>query len=292
MESVRLREQVGSCARARWLEYELNGAPLRTRGGTSPGNTAHDYLKALANNQIKWLGQHVVQRPPTDIFKASDAQKSPDAHVALYNKYLAISPYIFPEDKSMSRSTLWHWDMHASNIFVEDDRITSLIDWQSTWAGPLFLQYCYPKLVDYSGEVMLKPPEDYKVMEESDKTRVKDQVERSIVQFLYEIETKKQNPLLVRVNDTPQGTTRRRTVEFAEDTWDGDILPFRQCLIRLERFVSPAFHLENPAHKRHLGIRMKWALMFLALSIFQRKIYRTICVMARDGTSRPTSGMD
>ena len=139
--------------------------------------------------------------------------------------------------------------MHAPNIFVKDDRITSLIDWQSTWVGPLFLQYRYPKLVNYTGEVMLRLPEDYKDMEKSEKDRVKDQVERSLVQFLYETETKKQNPLLVKVNDTPQGTARRRTIEFAEDTWDGDILPFRQCLIRLERFVSSAFNLKKSTYK-------------------------------------------
>ncbi|KFY16810.1 hypothetical protein V492_01078 [Pseudogymnoascus sp. VKM F-4246] len=214
-----------------------------------PWKTAHDYLKALANNQIKWLDQHAVSEPQMDIFNASDAQNSPDAHISLYRKYLAISPYIFPEDKSMSRSTLWHWDMHAPNIFVKDDRITSLIDWQFSWVGPLFLQYRYPKLVDYSGDVMLKLPEDYKDMEKSDKERVADQVERSLVQFLYETETKKQNPLLVKVNDTPQGTTRRRTIEFADDTWNGDILPFRQCLIRLERLVSPSFYLKELAYK-------------------------------------------
>ncbi|ELR06647.1 hypothetical protein GMDG_00264 [Pseudogymnoascus destructans 20631-21] len=192
---------------------------------------------------------HAVRRPPTDIFRASDTQNSPDAHIALYKKYLDISPYILPEDKSMSRATLWHWDMHAPNIFVKDDRITSLIDWQSTWVGPLFLQYRYPKLVNYTGEVMLRLPENYKDMEKSEKDRVSDQVERSLVQFLYETETKKQNPLLVKVNDTPQGTTRRRTIEFAEDTWDGDILPFRQCLIRLERhWHEMGFDVPCPIH--------------------------------------------
>ncbi|OBT42111.1 hypothetical protein VE00_06510 [Pseudogymnoascus sp. WSF 3629] len=214
-----------------------------------PWKTAHDYLKALANNQTKWLEHHAVRRPPTDIFKASDTQNSPDAHIALYKKYLAISPYILPEDKSMSRSTLWHWDIHAPNIFVKDDKITSLIDWQSTWVGPLFLQYRYPKLVNYTGEVMLRLPEDYKDMEKSEKDRVKDRVERSLVQFLYKTETKKQNPLLVKVNDTPQVTTRRRTIEFAENTWDGDILPLRQCLIRLERhWHEMGFDVPCPIH--------------------------------------------
>ncbi|OBT78357.1 hypothetical protein VF21_02169 [Pseudogymnoascus sp. 05NY08] len=214
-----------------------------------PWKTAHDYLKALANNQIKWLEQHAVRGLQTDIFRASDTQNSPDAHVELYKKYLDISPYILPEDKSMSRSTLWHWDMHAPNIFVENDRITSLIDWQSTWVGPLFLQYRYAKLVNYDGEVMLRFPENYKDMEKSEKDRVSDQVERSLVQFLYETETKKQNPLLVKVNDTPQGTTRRRTIEYAENTWDGDILPFRQCLIRLERhWHEMGFDVPCPIH--------------------------------------------
>lgn len=89
---------------------------------------------------------------------------------------------------------------------------------------------------------MLTLPADYEDMEKSDKDRVADQIERSLVQLFYEMETKKQNPLLVKVKDTPRGITRRRTVKFAEDTWDEDIIPFRQCLINLERFVSPTFH--------------------------------------------------
>jgi hypothetical protein len=171
------------------------------------------------------------------MFQKSDAQNSPEAHVALYKKYLDISPYIIPKDERMSRSTLWHWDMHAPNIFVKDDQITSLIDWQSSWAGPLFLQYRYPKLVNYTGDIMLRLPENYKSMDKTEQDRVETQVEKSLVQYFYEMETKKVNPILVEVNDIPHGTTRRQTVEFAENTWEGDILPFRQCLIRLERFV-------------------------------------------------------
>jgi hypothetical protein len=84
---------------------------------------------------------------------------------------------------------------------------------------------------------MLRLPENYKNMEKIEQDRVANRVEKSLVQYIYETETKKQNPLLVEVNDIPHGITRRQTVEFAEDTWEGDILPFRQCLIRLERFV-------------------------------------------------------
>jgi len=176
------------------------------------------------------------------MFQKSSAQNSPEAHIELYKKYLSICPYILPEDERMARSTLWHWDMHAPNIFIKDDRITSLIDWQSTWAGPLFLQYRYPKLVDvdYNGKVMLRLPENYKDMEKSEKDRVANQVERSLVQYLYEIETQKHNPLLVEMNNVPHRVTRKQTIEFGDDTWDGDILPFRQCLIRIERFAGPS----------------------------------------------------
>jgi len=104
-------------------------------------------------------------------------------------------------------------------------------------AGPLFLQYRYPKLVDYNGKVMLRLPENYKDMEKDEKDRVAEQVERSLVQYLYEIETQKQNMLLVDMNNIPHRVTRKQTIEFGEDTWDGDILPFRQCLIRIERFA-------------------------------------------------------
>lgn len=201
------------------------------------GRTACDYIQALANNQIKWLGLHAVHEPPAHIFQKSDAQNSPEVHIALYNKYLSISPYILPLDVRMTRSTLWHWDMHAPNLFVKDDRITGLIDWQSAWAGPLFLQYRYPKLVDYTGDVMLRLLDDYKSMEKSVQDQVAHEVEKSLVQYLYETETNKQNPLLVETNNIPRGITRRQSVEFVEDTWEGDILPFRQCLIRLERFV-------------------------------------------------------
>nr|POE57924.1 altered inheritance of mitochondria protein 9, mitochondrial [Quercus suber] len=177
------------------------------------------------------------------------AQNSTCAHIALCEKFNSLSPYILPEDVMMTCSTLWHKDLHAPNIFVKDQQISSLIDWQFAWAGPLFLQYRYPKLVDYTGYVMLTLPDNYKDLEKSERDRVSKQVERSLVQYLYGIETKSQNPLLVQMNDVPHANMRRQTVEFGEDAWEGDILPFRQCLIRLERhWVDMGFDSPCPIH--------------------------------------------
>jgi len=78
--------------------------------------------------------------------------------------------------------------MHAWNLVVKDGQVTGIIDWQSTWTGPLFVQYRYPKIVHYPGdvehrgEVNMRHPEDYKSMEEDEKIRVvSHQVERSLV---------------------------------------------------------------------------------------------------------------
>ncbi|TVY47711.1 Altered inheritance of mitochondria protein, mitochondrial [Lachnellula occidentalis] len=201
-----------------------------------PWESPQDYLTAIANWEIAWISSFAVPKAPKDIFVASKAQNSPSSHISLYKMFLRIVPYIFPKTKKLSGSTLWHWDMHSANLFVEGNRITSLIDWQDTWAGPLFLQFRHPKLVDYNGEVLLKLPEIYESLEEgNEKARTRNQVERSIILYTYETETDENNPLLSEILRVPQGRTRRQTVQFAANTWDGDILPFQQCLIRIER---------------------------------------------------------
>jgi hypothetical protein len=216
---------------------------LRSRSMlTSTGQNAHDYPAAVAKKEIAWLSLHAVPKkaPVGFAFLGSNAQYLPAAHISLHEKFLDMSSYILPEDQRFVHPTLWHWDMHASNIFVQDNRITCLIDWQSAWAGPLSLQFQYPKLVSYNGPTMLRLPENFKSLEDDEKARIRKQVERSLVLYVYKTETAKVNPLLDELLQIPHRVTRKHTVEFAANTWDEDIIPFRQCLIRLERFVHPA----------------------------------------------------
>jgi hypothetical protein len=143
------------------------------------------------------------------------------------------------------RPTLWHWDIHAPNIFVHENHVTSLIDWQDTWVGPLFLQARHPRLVDYNGESMMELPESYGALEDEDeKMRIRTQVEKSVVLWSYEMENKDRNPILHEILHVNHGRTRRDTIDFAANTWDGDIIPFRQCLIRIARYVGPMLTTE------------------------------------------------
>ncbi|KAH8811076.1 kinase-like domain-containing protein [Xylogone sp. PMI_703] len=185
-----------------------------------PWKLPQEYLASIANREIAWIKDFASPKSPKDIFFTSEAQNTPGVHISLYKMFLDIVSYIFPKSEQLSRSTLWHWDIHSANLFVKGTQITSLIDWQETWAGPLFLQFRHPKLVNYNGEVLLKLPEHYESLEESDeKASIRKQVEKSIVEVLR----------------LPYGQTRRDAVKFATNTLDGDILPFRECLIRIER---------------------------------------------------------
>jgi hypothetical protein len=180
-----------------------------------------------------------VPKPSGGLFITSEAQRTPAAHIDLYRRFLDVAEYLLPKADQI-RPTLWHWDLHAPNIFVNKGRITCLIDWQDTWVGPLFLQARHPRLVDYNGELMLKLPESYDALEDEDeRKRIQTQVEKSIILWTYEMETKNTNPILYDILHLNQGRARRDTVDFSANTWDGDIIPFRQCLIRIARCGWP-----------------------------------------------------
>ncbi|GAB7355411.1 hypothetical protein MBLNU459_g5928t1 [Dothideomycetes sp. NU459] len=201
-----------------------------------PWKSAQAYLEAIAQREIAWIETYAKTESAYDSSVVSDAQQSPGSHISLYRKFLSVSPYILPDEERLVRSTIWHWDLHAPNIFVNENGITSIIDWQDVWAGPLFLQARHPKLVDYNGDVTTEFPEDYEdLTDPEEKSRIRKQVEKSIVLWTYESETRDINPDLHDILHIPHGRTRRQTVDYSANTWDGDIMPFRQCLIRVAR---------------------------------------------------------
>jgi hypothetical protein len=58
------------------------------------------------------------------------------------------------------------------------------------------------------------------------------------------------------------------------------------------REVRPTLLIfKKSTHEDHIGIGMKLDLTFLALFVLPRKIYRIMCETARDGMSRPISGI-
>lgn len=170
-----------------------------------------------------------TQPPHTDL-------DSPQARLSLLDKFDTVSPYLPPRDADLDKATLFPWDLRGPNIFVEDGRITSLIDWQDAWIGPLFMQERRPQLVEYQGERILRLPDYYESMEDKDeKAKLTDKVEKSILLWYYEEEVREKNPTLQKLFGLPLARKRRETVLSASKLWEGDTIPLRECLYQFER---------------------------------------------------------
>jgi hypothetical protein len=146
----------------------------------------------------------------------------------------------------LTRPTLWHSDLHSSNLFVDDGRIASVIEWQGSWAGPLFLQTQPSPLVDYQGDILLRRPENFDDLDSEHQTQIKQKIFKSTLFQLYLLETEKRTPLLTRTFHLDHGKTRRLPVELAGNTWDDDIVSFREALINVERYVARCLSVSCP----------------------------------------------
>ncbi|KAL4970398.1 aminoglycoside phosphotransferase family protein [Aspergillus stella-maris] len=172
-----------------------------------PWASAVDYVRALALRETAWIQKHASPLSPKD-----------------------------PSFEDILGSFLWHLDLRTPNIFVNDTGyITSIIDWQSICAGPLFLEGRHPHLLDYNGALMLELPEDFKQLDKNMQTTIKDKVTKSVVLYLYEKYTAERNPLLHKVFQYPNGKTLTDPIRFVGNIWEGDILPLQESLIRVQK---------------------------------------------------------
>lgn len=156
-------------------------------------------------------------------------------HLQLLGKYIKVAPSIMDIEPVLTRPTLWHQDFHSSNFFVDDGKITAVIDWQGSWAGPLFLQAQPSPLVDYQGSILLQRPDNFAELDPEQQAQIKQKIFKSSLFQLYLLETEKRNPLLARAFHLDHGKIRRLLVELAGNTWDDDIVSFREALINVER---------------------------------------------------------
>jgi hypothetical protein len=247
-------------------------------------------VEAIAHREMRWIEQYAKPKILSVPLSTSSSQKSPGAHIDLLQKYLSVAAKLLPTEDDLLLPTLWHRDLHRGNVFVHEGEVSSVIDWQSVWVGPRILRARAPQLVDYSGEVKTKLPENFKELDPEEKDRVRETVRRSILLYIYETSTAKRNPSLYRVMRYPNSKTLDELVEFASDSWDGDILPLREILIRIERFAS--ISLSNcKISNSILGIGISLTRNRLAPIISPKKKSPNIEVMVRDSTKPPTFGI-
>lgn len=213
------------------------GYKLTVIVGTSPA----EHLKSVARREIDWINAHANPEEPntTPWQYTSPQQKSPKAHTALLEKFLAAIPHIIPGVPELASPRLWHPDFHAGNIYIEDqDRISCIIDWQGAWTTPVFIGANPPLLLDYGIDMLMKLPECFKTLDDATKDRLRYRVSQSILSLTYETYTAEKNPLMNKVMRHPHGQALNQLEAFAGSTWDDCLFPFEECLIRVERCVD------------------------------------------------------
>ncbi|KAF1354277.1 hypothetical protein EJ07DRAFT_133379 [Lizonia empirigonia] len=201
------------------------------------GTSSAEYLKSVARREIEWINAHANPQEPskTPWQYTSPQQKSPEAHTALLEKFLATIPYITPKDPELASPRLWHPDFHAGNIYIDDQaRISCIIDWQGAWAAPVFIGANPPLLLDYGIDMLMKLPENFKALDDATKDKLRYQVSQSVLVHTYETSTAEKNPLMYKVMRHPHGQTLKQLEAFVGSTWDNCLFPFEECLIRVE----------------------------------------------------------
>ncbi|KAI7710514.1 hypothetical protein KC353_g9655 [Hortaea werneckii] len=199
-----------------------------------PWSSAQSYLRAMSKLE---RSKYPPGKSLPGLQYDSGSLDSPQARLLLLHKFEAVSAYLPPSQPSLNKFTLFHWDLRLPNLFVEAGKITSLIDWQDTWIAALFMQERRSQLFEYDGEMMmLRLPEYFETVEdEAEKAKLQSQVEKSILSWYYHGVVREQNPVLQEIFDLPLARIRRETVLFASDIWEGETLPLRECLYRLQR---------------------------------------------------------
>jgi hypothetical protein len=206
------------------------------------GSSSIDYLKSIARREIDWIDLHAeTQRPRDNPWQyTSEEQNPPKAHTALLEKFLSAIPHIVPRDPELVSARLWHPDFHAGNIYIDDQsRISSIIDWQGGWTTPVFIGANPPLLLDYGIDMLMKLPENFKVLDDTTKDQLRYQVSQSVLIHLYETLTAQENPLMYKAMRHPHGQTLKQLEAFVGSTWDNCLFPFEECLIRVEKYVCP-----------------------------------------------------
>ncbi|PYH81656.1 phosphotransferase family protein [Aspergillus uvarum CBS 121591] len=245
-DTIRRRFVIGPIAERHYWSKKRTEMAL-DRG---PWKRPQEYVLSLAHREEAWIQRYATPRAKDNPLVTSATQNSPSSHIALLQKYRQVAPYLLPaHNPAVVAPYIWHTDLHAGNIFVRNGKISNIIDWQGLWAAPLILQARHPRLVDYSGKVILKAPEDFHQLDPAEKTRIRGSMGRSILLYLYEKQIAKELPLLDKVLRWDHGRTRCEPILFVGDTWDDDPLPLRESLIRLERCWNElGFDFPCPIH--------------------------------------------
>ncbi|CAI7655958.1 unnamed protein product [Penicillium glandicola] len=168
-----------------------------------PWNTMLDYVYAMASREQECI-KHLSRFPrPEGIFGAPGSyQPTAQAKLDIISDFRKIASFILPRDAAVTKSVLWHTDLHADNIIVDPNnpsKILAVIDWQSVHVAPLCQQVITPAFLDFNGvkpdEGLAFPslPDNFQTLSAEEKAKAEDLQTQQLLYKLYEIQSGRQN---------------------------------------------------------------------------------------------------
>ncbi|KAE8398832.1 kinase-like domain-containing protein [Aspergillus pseudonomiae] len=128
-----------------------------------------------------------------------------EAKLSVLQDFLKIYQHILPKDDGLNAGIIWHNDLHSDNIFVDQDKpttITSIIDWQAVPIYPMFLIAYHPSLIEFDGpkpERFVRPslPENINDLNPQDKKAASELFLAQTLWLYYETQVYKEAPDLL-----------------------------------------------------------------------------------------------
>ncbi|KAJ9317115.1 hypothetical protein DTO271D3_2405 [Paecilomyces variotii] len=207
-----------------------------------PWTSFEEYISAVVRREMSLIRKLSSQRQSRHPGFLGSAGTSPEDHIRLLQQFLAVLPHILPPAE-ITRPVLLHQDLHGDNIFVHEDdptRISSIIDWQATYAAPLFLQAKFASIIDCDdpypwGAVQPELPQDFDYLPESEKVLAKAAFHRLRLKKFYELASRKFNPTPIRAMDAIRDDGDPTNFIFhliGQTATDGPI-PLKELLIQI-----------------------------------------------------------
>jgi Phosphotransferase enzyme family len=221
------------------------------------GTDILSYIKAAVDCEIKWIQSYSNSQSAQSQL---GARSNRIQHKLLLKKWLSLAPAVLP-DSEYCTPTLSHPDLHACNIFVNDDKSMSLagiIDWQGATIRPLFeievpeflkidtddLKYARLPAGKLHQPVL---PDNFEQLEDSEKVQARAEVRRvaSKHEFLEAI-----RQLLPAFHDTlctPLVEPIRNAIYYSSYSWSDGLPLLEQCLVS----ISAMYGTYIRAHKNY-----------------------------------------
>ncbi|CZT50041.1 uncharacterized protein RSE6_10961 [Rhynchosporium secalis] len=208
---------------------------------TSPVQGALEFIRERATTEKSYIKQHA--KPRLNYARSSIELEQPEEMLGLLDKYLKLTPAMLPPPTPdrIDASTLWHPDLHLDNLFIDPStlQITSVIDWQSTLAIPLYYQCGVPKMVRHSERVSLdlstfpKLPDNFNDLDEDEKELARKMHKSEHLHQYYLRITKRDNPkhwTALQLHDD----VRVQPVRIVQQVWhDNTVFFLRRALLRI-----------------------------------------------------------